>query len=528
MKVMNTLNISAPVTYWTDSQVVLCWLAKSPSHWKTFVANRVSNIQEVSERDNWKYVKSSHNPADMLTRGMSGRALRDNRLWFHGPEWLNQSEESWPIQECSNSISLQEVKTKTPVTLTVVQFTDTLCSRCSSFYKLVRVVAFCKRFIWNCQHPTKRFAGAITVTEKESAILSIVSRVQHEAFSSEMQQLSKSRCLPNRSRILSLNPFVDTEGILRVGGRLQQSSLHENQKLPILLPQKHRVTRLIIKEEHLRNLHAGPQALQYIIRQKYWIINARKEINSVLRNCLTCFKVRPKPISQIMGDIPAARLEPKRPFSIVGLDYAGPLEIKQSTRRNAALVKGYVCLIICFITKAVHLELVSDLTTAACIAALRRFIGRRGIPNHMYSDNAKTFVAASKQLKELYTLHRSSQFKHELDRFAYNHGIQWHFIVPYSPHQGGLWESHVKLMKYHIRRVVGNSTLTFEQLCTVMTQIEACINWRPLTVMSSSPDDLQPLTPGQPLTALPSPTLVNIPHNRLHVYQHIQKLVEQF
>ena len=531
--IISATQLRIPITYWTDSTIVLCWINKTPSHWKTFIANRVSSIQQVTQPAEWKFVKSQDNPADMLSRGASFQTLIRNQLWFQGPEWLSQEEFTWPSSDSLSTVNEEDLEPRKTVTMASCMVQDALWSRYSSFHKLTRIIALCRRFIWNCKHKSNKKTGFISPEEMDQAIMCIIKKVQHEAFSTEITQISKSKQLPNKSKILSLNPFLDMNGLLRVGGRLNRSTLSENQKHPVLLPQKHIITRLIIRGEHHRNLHAGTQTLLYQLRQTFWIINARKEIQTTLRNCLTCFKIKPQPVKQIMSDLPESRLEPHRPFSIIGIDYAGPINLKQSLRRNASIVKGYICLFICFVTKAIHIELVTDLTVNAFMSALRRFIGRRGIPNHIHSDNAKTFSAASNQLHELYEMHNSTEFQQQIGSFASQNHIQWHFIPPYSPHQGGLWESHIKLIKYHLKRIVGQTTLTFEQLTTVLIQIEACINSRPLSPMSSDPRDLQPLSPGhfligQPLMALPSPSLNHIPQNRLNTYQYSQSLVQQF
>ena len=167
------------------------------------------------------------------------------------------------------------------------------------------------------------------------------------------------------------------------------------------------------------------------------------------------------------------------------------------------------------------------------MCAFQRFMSRRGIPNKVFSDNAKTFVSASRRLKELYELFQSTDFKQRLHNFSLNHRIEWRFIPPYSPHHGGLWEGNIKMMKYHMKRIIGNAMLTYDQFVTVLTRIEACLNSRPLSPISSDPNDLSPLTPGhfilgQSLTALPAPSQLHIPSNRLSTYQYLLKLTEHF
>ena len=346
-KVVQALEMfHVPVKFWTDSKIVLSWIAKSPSVWKTFVANRVAAIQQITNSNDWKYVKSSENPADVISRGTTSNSLAKNAFWFQGPYWLRLNVEQWPSLIENNPAQVEtevlEVKNTASLSTTVVQ--NPLLNRYSSFHKLVRIIALCKRFISNCRSQVKRH-GDLSMEEVDNAMITIVKCVQTESFMDELKHLKSHNCVSKRSSLTSLNPFIDNEGLLRVGGRLDKANISEIEKHPILLPKGHYITRLIIMKEHLRNLHAGPQALLYCLRETFWIINARREINSVLRKCLVCYKVKPKPIQQIMGNIPKVRLEPQRIFSTIGIDYAGPVYIKQSTRRNAATIKAYVALI---------------------------------------------------------------------------------------------------------------------------------------------------------------------------------------
>ncbi|CAH2090125.1 unnamed protein product [Euphydryas editha] len=145
-------------------------------------------------------------------------------------------------------------------------------------------------------------------------------------------------------------------------------------------------------------------------------------------------------------------------------------------------------------TRAVHIEAVSDLTTEGFLAAFKRFVARRGHCRHIWSDNATNFVGAAKELQILFN-QESSMFKDIVTALATSQ-TEWHFIPSHAPNFGGLWEAGVKSVKYHLKRVVGGSTLTFEELSTVLCQIEACLNSKPLSRGSNDPEDPVPLTPG--------------------------------
>lgn len=184
-----------------------------------------------------------------------------------------------------------------------------------------------------------------------------------------------------------------------------------------------------------------------------------------------------------MGDLPSQRITQSRPFSHTGCDYAGPFCIKLSKGRKPKTAKAYICLFVCMATKAIHLELVSDLTSDAFLAAFRRFVSRRGFCSNVYSDNGTNFQGARRCLNEMHKLVISEAYNEVIAASLAKDNVTWHFIPPSSPHFGGLWEAGVKSVKFHLRRVIGATILTFEEMYTVLTQIEAVLNSRPLCVL---------------------------------------------
>ena len=212
---------------------------------------------------------------------------------------------------------------------------------------------------------------------------------------------------------------------------------------------------------------------------------------------MTCRKVSAKTECHMMGQLPAQRVCPNAPFSVTGIDFAGHFIIKKGHTRKPVLAKTYVCIFVCLSTKATHLETVSDLTTDAFIAAFKRFIARRGLPNEVYSDNGSNFVGASNDLKSLYSFFSKDSTQNSLSDFVSSQRIVWHFHPERAPHFGGLWEAAVKSMKYHLKRVVGQQKFTFEQFNTLLCQVEACMNSRPLLPLNTHSDDgIEVLTPG--------------------------------
>ena len=231
-----------------------------------------------------------------------------------------------------------------------------------------------------------------------------------------------------------------------------------------------------------------------------------------------------------MGDLPVQRITPSRPFEHTGVDYAGPILLKDGTTRSRIMVKGYICVFVCLATKAVHLELANDLSTPTFINCLKRLVSRRGLCTNIYSDNGKNFVGAAGELKSLIT---NIQCDKDFQTFCLNNYIQWHFIPPFTPNQGGLWESVVKSMKRHLVKIIGLQHLTYENMYTILCQVEAALNSRPLVPMTQDPEDLTYLTPahflvGDSLLAVPQRSYLDLPVQRLKLYESLQHMFQHF
>jgi hypothetical protein len=341
--------------------------------------------------------------------------------------------------------------------------------------------------------------------------------------------------LKQSSRLLTLSPFLSKNNLIRVGGRLRNASLKFDTKHPILLPNDHHVTKLIVEQTHIENLHSGAEGTLAALRQNYWIISPRSLIRQVIHRCNSCFRCNPKRVTQMMGDLPACRLESNRPFLISGVDYLGPILIKESTGRGKRNVKAYVSIFVCLVTKAVHLELVGNLTTESFLGALHRLIARRGHVRHLYSDNGSNFIgAANQETKKFKSFLKSSEFQSDVINKLTERNTEFHFIPARSPHMGGLWEINVKSVKNHIKRSIGLATPTFEEMYTLLTRIEAILNSRPLTPISNDPNDLEPLTPGhflspgESLTAVHEGDITEIKTNRLSRWQLIERMRQLF
>lgn len=528
-KVLDSFKIHIDrIYYWTDSTIVLCWINSDASTLKTFVSNRISQIQSLTDSRNWRHVPTDSNPADIISRGINPQHISQNHLWWNGPSWLSVSDDYWPKQYPLTFNKIPETKIVTLIVTNDEPYA--ILTRFSSFKKMVKVVAYLLRFRKNASvNRTSRNTGSLSVIELSYSTNVIIKMVQKQEFHNEINSLSKSASVHNQSKLICLSPFLDEHGIIRVGGRLRNSSLSFNNKHPIVIPSKHHFTTLLIKYEHHKNLHAGPQSVLSSIRLKYWPLNGRRVVRNVLQKCVTCFRAKPKSIYPKMGDLPSSRVSPTRPFHISGVDYCGPYLIKDSKFRNRKFIKSYVCIFICFSSKAVHLELVSDLTTEGFLNALKRFVSRRGLCSHLYSDNATNFAGAKNVLLEASKFSKDELFQDYLSQ----NKITWHNIPPRSPHFGGLWESAVRLTKHHLIRILKSINLSYEEFITLLTQVESILNSRPLTPLTDDPNDLQCLTPGhfligEPLLAVPESIEPDICSNHVSRYRHLKILIQRF
>ncbi|XP_029173549.1 uncharacterized protein LOC114942375 [Nylanderia fulva] len=321
--------------------------------------------------------------------------------------------------------------------------------------------------------------------------------------------------------------MLDDEGTLRVSGRLKHAILDADQRHPAILPPQSHLTHLVVDAAHRRTLHGKVQATLAHIRQRFWIPRGRQVVRSHIHSCPPCIRWRAATPRPKMGDLPRARVTPSRLFQHTGVDLAGPVWLRTTRGRGHKAYKGFLVVFVCFSSRAVHLEAVSDYTAEAFLAAFRRFVSRRGLCTVVYSDCGTNFVGADRQLKALFkAAGREIQtiVGHLADR-----GVRWSFNPPAAPHFGGLWEAAVKAVKHHLRRTIGEARLTFEELSTFLTEVEACLNSRPLEALTDDPDDLRALMPGHflvgsPLLAIPEPSLLDSSANRLNRWRLLQQM----
>ncbi|XP_011859672.1 PREDICTED: uncharacterized protein LOC105557117 [Vollenhovia emeryi] len=473
---------------WSDSTIVLSWIATSPSVRKTYVANRITKIQDLTREAVWLHVPSKDNRADLISRGMTVTDWGCSKLWWHGPAWITTKR--WPQPK---QIEIDMSETRASVVLTSVKKPCDLLRRYSSYERLQRTIAYCLRFKVNALGG--KLHGPLTVEELGSAERTIARMTQQECFEPELRALKNNQSVPKGSQLATLGPFVEKDGLIRVGGRLSHADLPKAQKHPVLLPARHHITTVLMRKEHVRLLQCGPEQLLWSLRQRYWPLSGRREARKTTNSCLECYRRKPKTPEVFMGDLPSERVRGSlRPFTNSGVDYA-------------------------------------ELTTESFLAALRRFTARRGICSQMVSDNGTNFVGAARELREIYEFLKKEQ-QTIADHMA-RQKMKWKFIPPRSPHFGGLWEAAVKATKRHLTTVTKGLIATFEKYYTLLTKIESILNSRPLTPLSCDPNDVSALTPAHFLVGdsllLPAEyNYVSVPDHRLSRWRHLQKVRQHF
>lgn len=530
-QIKEAMNIpTSQIFAWTDSTIVLSWLFGDPTRWNTYVRNRVVEILDQIGNHNWYHVKSPENPADTASRGKFLQDLKDDKLWWKGPEWLTEGEIQYSRPNAMTTDLERKETIQVSLTIDKEKGILTRFENCDTLQELLKVIVYCKRFLKGRKLENKDLP--MNTEELDDALKTCLRIAQGYSFEEEIQHLKSNSPIKRKSKLNNLKPYLDENGLLRVGGRLRHSDLNEDSKHPIILDRDDNLTRLLITDAHQKTLHGGVQVMLCFLRTRYWILKARAIVKSKIKKCLICAKLNAMARPQQMGDLPRVRVTPAKPFWNAGIDFAGPYQVLMSRGRGAKTHKAYIAVFVCMSTKAIHLELVGDLTSDAFIAAFRRFVARRGRCAQIWSDQGRNFVGANRQLVADWT-EAKLQFEGPIAEKLAIEGTKWHFIPAYSPHMGGLWEAGVKAMKHHLKRIITRH-MTYEEFSTMLCQVEACLNSRPLTILDDTDNDhLQPLTPGHfligetPLT-VPTPDLRDIPLSHLSRWQHQQRTLTDF
>jgi hypothetical protein len=482
---------------WTDSAIVLGYIHNQAKRFHTYVANRVQTIRNLSQPNEWYHVKSELNPADIGSRGCRVEDLESQ--WLKPPLMLLEHE--LPIESAKRfSVELAESdpEVKQNIVLLSQPSTDRgyvlilkLIEKFSSWEKAVNLI----RFFTSKAMRVKQKPHSL-VEAKLKAVQAIIRAVQHEVYASELSRLENSECVLSSSSLVNLDPFLDRDGLIRVGGRLGLSDLEYSQKHPVVLPKSHHVSQLVIGYYHKLVAHQGRGLTINSIRSNgFWIVCCSKVVSSFIHHCVTCRKQRGKVMGQKMSAIPPERTETNPPFTVCGMDCFGPFHVTEYRRQK----KVYGIIFTCFALRAVHIELVSDLSTDSFINALRCFIAVRGNVQEMHCDRGSNFVGGCKELHDALHSIQDSEVRAAFAKYNCN----FTFNTPTASHMGGIWESLIRPVRSILNNLVQNSgvRLTSEELRTLFYETMAIINSRPLTVQNlNDVNSLEPLTPNHLLT----------------------------
>ena len=548
------------VTYkivFTDSLCVLHWLqTKKPL--STFVANRLKEIKMLNDVT-FKHVPTEENSADVATRGRPPNEL--SSMWWNGPSWLSQPMQLWPnskTPELDTKLQDQfefELKGRATVlepdlvvgesslNLHGTTLKDINENKYSSLLKLLRVTAWILRFVDRLRKRDHRM-GPLSAKEVQVARLRWEKYIQLKSYSDVIDKVQQGR---KNNTIHQLNLQLDSNGLLRCHGRFRNADLTQGAKFPKLLPKDEYFTQLVINDVHTKILHSGVSQTLATIQQMYWIPHGRTAVKKVLSNCRICRRVEGHPFAMPpMPDLPRERVAKSLPFEYTGLDYFGPLYIKnfaavtdQTDGDNSK--KVWVCLFTCMTVRAIHLELVEDMSADEFLLGLHRLISRRGTPQLIISDNAQQFKCASTTLHKAW---RDVVTDEKVCDFFTKFYIKWRFIVELAPWMGGFYERLMGLTKHALRKTIGTRSLTQRQLSTVLTEVEVVINSRPLVYVDADINSSMVLTPSHFLSlhsnhVIPDLTeeidpefnvsgIISSLQQLLEIWKHRQKLLNQF
>ena len=521
--------------YYTDSEIVIGYINNDARRFHVYVGNRVQHIRDRSSPEEWFHVPGKENPADEASRGLTAKELIQSKRWFKGPSFLWQ-EDPLPLQhqpicaphpsdievrkDPASTLATKVYKTKTFQTGSGILEPDRF-KHVSTLNRLKRCIVQVQRAIERLR-PNKEYnwrpkEGTPLVEELFQAESVILRSIQHQYFKEEIETLSKlegndkqfqdrknarerNGLVKLSSNLYKLDPFIDKQGLLRVGGRLKSATSPYSIKHPIVIPKKGHVATLLIHQfHHGKQHHQGYGITHNAIRQAgYYIINGRSLISHIVSKCVVCRKLCGHTQNQKMADLPPERVTPAPPFTYTGMDVFGPFYIKEGRKE----LKRWGLIFTCLSSRAIHLETLNSMTTDSFLNALRRFISRRGKVRELRCDQGTNFVGAKYELASAFKELDTTPLKEYLSSQDCD-WIDFNFNTPHASHMGGIWERQIRTTRSVLSSLLldHGTQLDDESLRTLMTEAESIVNCRPLTVENLS-DPLAPelLTPNHLLT----------------------------
>ena len=529
--VLNELKVNYnvdQVLLWTDSTCVYSWILNTGNLYERFIQTRLEIIRKLLPNGTWKLVPSKLNPADIISKGCGIQLLNNNykKLWFHGSSFLSQPAENWPevkpgdkfdsvsvTKLCTESIipclsaGISSETNKVPCLSVGTNLSESMSEnitvpclsagtdhfseketpslsnvikveKFSSLNKLLRVSAFVMKFITNLKSALRQKEElnnkygnvldnsglALTANELNLVKIKWLKEVQMNIVNKgNYKQLCKS-----------LNLYFDDNDLIRSRGRLENApGVTFNVNNPILLPKRHYFTELVILDSHKNVGHGLVKSTLNNIRNLYWIPQARTYIRKILKRCYLCKLHEGQSYSYPpMPPLPKNRVIFDPAFTHIGIDYTGPIFVKNVfIEKDNSLYKVWIALITCSSSRAIYLDVSSDYSAPECVNVLQRFYNRRGVPRDIQSDNGTNFTSA------------------EVQDFVANRNSNWSFNTPSAPWTGGFFERLIKSTKRVLYKLLGKRKVKYDELLTLLSQIENIINNRPLTYQYEESDD---------------------------------------
>ena len=502
------------VVYYTDSKNVLHWIQSDNRNWSIFVLNRVLELHKLTKAKDWKYVRSERNPADIATRPVSGRDFAESKMWLYGPtflydETIDSGDKIMVNQPTPGCLAERKIMAKVAV-VKPAAILD--LDRYSSYEQVINNTRFA--YMWLMKVPRFSPDGPPSFMQLYNmAVRYWVRMDQRTHYPTEVDKCPEGSYLGDQvaavsSIARSLRLFKDRDGLLRYSSRVQDPFTSYNTNNPIILGKSSKFARLYMAHLHRILVHAGVGQLLIHFRKDFWVPAARQLARSVIHKCIKCQKVGAKTFPTVAPPpLPNFRVTPSEPFECTGIDSAGPINYKSGRSTKS----GHILVFTCATTRAVAFEFVTGLSVEQVTLGLRRFFSRYGLPQNIQSDNHKTFKRC--QL-ELHTILKSPK----IVKYLSGHRIVWNRYLERSPWWGGYIERQVQTVKRSLQKVIGSSVLNFEEYTTLLYEVEALINSRPISVIYDRVDEGEPLSPsmlmrGRSLVQVPPLYEVNVQGN---------------
>ena len=483
--------------FYTDSTSVLNYIKNEDKRFKRFVCNKVNFIRGSSSPLDWHYVPSKVNPADLISRGCSVKSLSKSDLWQSGPSFLSDSTEinfpsvnKYTVDNCDDEVISESKVLQSNLKIVEKNILEDLMISCSNWTKLVIRIAWLLKLKYCMKNKVSLKNAQITTFDHKLAEKEIIKFWQIKLFKSEINALQCGKCVRKTSPIYKLCPFIDNDGLLRVGGRIHYSNLNYNAKHPILIPSNTHLAELLLNDAHIAMGHLGRQTILCHLRRKYWLIKGNSMARKLVHNCITCRRLNGRPLNPKMSDLPVERVLPDdAAFSKVGIDFFGPFETTICRKTN----KRYGVIFSCLNSRAIHIETAYSLSTDSCINAIRRFIARRGNVTVILCDNGTNLKSSEKEMKKSIEEWNSEK----IEKWLKQKQITWKFIPPTGSHFGGCYEREIRSIRKVMNALLREQPLKLsdEELNTIFCEVESILNNRPITHVSSDPNDLSALTP---------------------------------